>query len=188
MCDYGLLSRVALVAPIVLAVASVTNLAIVIVFYIMARKDRKWDKLALVDAYWFQEVIVSPNKDAISKCFKQIEELVRSFRDQLTGEATLSDVDQIRRSRIEEIGRINRELRNVIDDVRIVDPKAACVLQYLQEDLQDRISEEFARIPFDEKTGSKTVGLAEEVRDARSQFFRSLYLRHRERANRKSAS
>lgn len=188
MCDYGVLSRVALVAPIVLALASVTNIVIVIVFYRMARKDRKWDKLALVDAYWFQEVIVSPNKDTITKCFKQITEQVRSFRKQLTGEATLSDVDQFRRSHIEEIGRINRELRNVIDDVRIVDPKLACVLQYLQEDLQDRIAEEFARIPFDEKTGSITVGLAEEVRDARSQFFRSLYQGHRKRANQKSAS
>lgn len=163
--------------------ASVANLLLVIYLYRVSRRDRIIDRYAHVDAFWFQEFVISPNKDSLTKNFSRIEELVDSFvlkiRESGTS-ASLSEIAKIKQAHIRKFNRIKAALSNAIDDVFIVDDNLGQALSQNVQDLQDEITNGFDG--FDKMLNPEDLkSLSVQVQRSKKKFLRNLYAGHKHR-------
>ena len=159
------------------------NTGLAFFIFVYQRRQNRSNRKANINAFWIQNLVVSPNITVIENFLKnfvqKVEELERKRAKLIEHDANLTSFTQLQEKIIDEFMEELKQVKySTLHPLIFISPKSYKLMGETIDALEDKFSESVAKIfdknhPFESSTTST-------LQEFRSEFFKILYNAHSE--------
>lgn len=158
-------------ANIIMAIASILNIALVLIFYFKDKSSRKQDETMQKKSYWFRNIIFDKNLSNIEEFYSNNKTIIKVLKSLQTNDAIIKSIQ-------DNIYCFQEGKRQLIycfnDSIRIFDVSLANILDNSLDYLEDIFTNKTYNILIG-KSADTFDSLEKEIMDHKRGFLKTIY-------------
>lgn len=167
------------IVQVILAIVTALNLIFIIYVFTTGRWDRREDRIRGVEAFWFQEFLLRPNRDQIMNFFTQTEETLNQFLEVRSTSMATAKNQLLAQRFIRQFNETKSKLSSSsVAEISVINSSLSNELDIILDELQDFITAEYLRLCGANENHDSTIT---EIRRFKTRFLGVIYAKHVEK-------